>query len=143
MIDRLAERGTFASFTLSMVPHIAPPPALARAFAQLHGHMARVHRAGVRIVCSSDAGVAPPKPHVVLAHGAVTLAGLGLTNAEAVQTVTSEAAEACGMGARKGRLACGFDADILAVDGDPLADVRNLLRVAAVFRAGARVGRTR
>ena len=40
---------------------------------------------------------------------------------------------------RKGRLAPVFDADILAVSGDPTTDVRALLDVRAVFRAGRRV----
>jgi cytosine/adenosine deaminase-related metal-dependent hydrolase len=52
---------------------------------------------------------------------------------------TSVAARACGVGSRKGRLAPGFDADILAVAGDPTTDVRALLEVRAVFRAGRRV----
>jgi imidazolonepropionase-like amidohydrolase len=52
------------------------------------------------------------------------------------------AARACGVGSRKGRLAPGFDADILAVAGDLTTDVRALLDVRAVFRAGRRVSRT-
>jgi hypothetical protein len=43
------------------------------------------------------------------------------------------------VGSRKGRLAPGFDADILAVAGDLTTDVRALLDVRAVFRAGRRV----
>ena len=46
---------------------------------------------------------------------------------------------ACGAGSRKGRLAPGFDADSLAVTGDPTTDVQALLDVRAVFRAGRRV----
>ena len=107
---------------------------------QLYGHIGAMHRAGVRLVCSSDAGVGPPKPHGVLPHGAVMLAGLGLTNAQALESVTSVAGEACGLEDRKGRLLRGFDADVVAVEGNPLLDIRSLLRVAAVFRSGIRVG---
>lgn len=53
--------------------------------------------------------------------------------------MTSVAAQACRIGERKGRLAPGFDADMPAVHGDPLADVTALRAVTAVFRAGYRV----
>jgi imidazolonepropionase-like amidohydrolase len=49
------------------------------------------------------------------------------------------AAESCGVGHRKGRVAPGFDADLFAVHGDPTADLAALTAVAAVFRAGIRV----
>lgn len=38
--------------------------------------------------------------------------------------------------AKKGRVEQGFDADLVVLDGDPVADVRNLARVAATIRAG-------
>lgn len=38
--------------------------------------------------------------------------------------------------AKKGRVEAGFDADLVVVDGDPLADVRNLAKVATTIRAG-------
>jgi imidazolonepropionase-like amidohydrolase len=38
--------------------------------------------------------------------------------------------------AKKGRVEQGFDADLVVLDGDPVADVRNLTRVAATIRAG-------
>ncbi len=53
--------------------------------------------------------------------------------------MTSVAAEACGLGERKGRIAPGFDADLLAVHGNPLTDIAALRNVAAVYRAGRRV----
>jgi imidazolonepropionase-like amidohydrolase len=49
------------------------------------------------------------------------------------------AADACGLGQRKGRVAPGFDADLLAVDGNPLEDIKAILSVRAVFRSGVRV----
>ena len=38
--------------------------------------------------------------------------------------------------ARKGRVEKGFDADVVVLDGDPLADVISLARVAYTIRAG-------
>lgn len=90
--------------------------------------------AGVTLVCGTDAGVAPPKPHDVLPYGAAMLVECGFPPVAALRAVTSSAAEACRVGEHKGRLAPGFDADLLAVEGDPLADVTALRAVTAVFR---------
>ena len=38
--------------------------------------------------------------------------------------------------AKKGKVEAGFDADLVILDGDPIADVRNLAKVAATIRAG-------
>ena len=38
--------------------------------------------------------------------------------------------------AKKGKVEQGFDADLVILDGDPIADVRNLARVATTIRAG-------
>ena len=47
----------------------------------------------------------------------------GMTPEEALKTATVNAAEALGMGARLGALKAGWLADIVAVEGDPLADI--------------------
>lgn len=138
-VERLAERRLFVTFTLGLAPHRSPPPRVVRVLDQLRRHIAAMHSAGVRLICGSDAGIAPSNPHGVLPYGAVTLAGIDLTNAEALEAVTSIAAEACGLRDRKGRVAPGLDADLLAVEGDPLRDIGSLLHVAAVFRRGIRV----
>jgi imidazolonepropionase-like amidohydrolase len=44
----------------------------------------------------------------------------------------------CRLAHRKGRLAPGFDADVIAVDGDPLTDPTALLRIRAVYALGVR-----
>ena len=53
--------------------------------------------------------------------------------------VTSLAADGCGLGHRKGRLATGYDADLLVVAGDPLRRLDALFDVRAVFRGGIAV----
>ena len=65
---------------------------------------------------------------------------VGMTPAEALRTSTERAAEVLGLGDRKGRIAPGYDADLLAVDGDPLTDLTVLARPLAVLAGGARVG---
>ena len=46
-----------------------------------------------------------------------------MTPEEALKTATVNAAEALGMGARLGALKAGWQADVVAVEGDPLADI--------------------
>jgi imidazolonepropionase-like amidohydrolase len=59
-----------------------------------------------------------------------------MSGAAALRACTSEAAAVCGLGHRKGRLAPGYDADILAIGGDPLADPAALHRIRAVYVRG-------
>ena len=91
-------------------------------------------------MCSSDSGIAPTKPADVLPYGpAMMTTLLGDPPVEALRAVTSLAARACRLGDTKGRVAPGYDADLLAVEGDPLTDPAALTAVRAVFRAGVRV----
>jgi imidazolonepropionase-like amidohydrolase len=54
----------------------------------------------------------------------------------ALVSANSLAANAIGMGDRLGSLAAGYDADIIAVDGDPVADITAVRRVVFVMRGG-------
>jgi imidazolonepropionase-like amidohydrolase len=91
------------------------------------------------MVAGTDAGIAPIKPHDVLRQVLATLHDLGFSPAGTLQAITADAARVCRLGASKGRIAPGFDADILAVDGDPLADPGALHRVRAIYARGIAV----
>ena len=67
------------------------------------------------------------------------LVAAGLTPAQALRACTSQAALACGLQRSKGRLAVGHDADILAIQGNPLDDPSTLHRITAVFLRGTRL----
>jgi imidazolonepropionase-like amidohydrolase len=54
----------------------------------------------------------------------------------AIVAATSLNAEAMGLGTRIGTLAAGFDADIIAMDGDPLTDITAVRRVNFVMKGG-------
>ena len=84
----------------------------------------------------NDAGVTPAKPHDVLRFAPEDLAAAGLSPAEILQAMTSRAAQACGLGHRKGRIASGFDADILAIDGNPLQDLAAIRQLRAIYLGG-------
>ena len=138
-VASIAASGTYVSATIAAVPGLIPPPAIASRLEAMEVSFRRMNDLGVRIVCSSDAGVGPPKPHGVLPHGGDAMCRLGLSNEAALESMTTVAADACGVADRKGRLAPGFDADVIAVDGDPLRDIDSLLRIASVVRAGEQV----
>jgi len=81
----------------------------------------------------------PGKPHDAARWAVGNLVAAGLTPAQALRACTSQAALACGLQGRKGRLAVGHDADILAVLGNPLDDPSTLHRINAVFVRGTRL----
>ena len=62
----------------------------------------------------------------------------GVSTVAALASATALSADACGLGDRKGRLQAGYDADLLVVDGGPVADIGSLARPVAVFAAGRR-----
>ena len=101
--------------------------------------MLRLRATGVSLTISSNAGIGPHKPHDVLPWGPKVMTSAGFSGTEPLRAVTSVAAQACRVGDRKGRIAPGYDSDLLAVAGDPLTDANAVREVVAVFRAGHRV----
>jgi imidazolonepropionase-like amidohydrolase len=67
------------------------------------------------------------------------MVGEGIPPATALRAMTATGADVIGRGATKGRLRPGCDADVLAVDGDPLTDPSALLRPVAVWHRGRRL----
>lgn len=96
----------------------------------------KAHAAGVRMVFGSDAGVMP--------HGQVggqfkVMVQYGMTPMQAIQAATRNGAQALGREKDVGAIAVGRLADMIAVDGDPLADVRELESVDVVIKGGVTV----
>lgn len=94
----------------------------------------RVVRGGGRVVAGTDSPIIP--------YGAALVAEVenyvwgGLTEAEALRTATSVAAEALAMEGEIGTLAGGALADMLIVDGNPLDDIEDLRRARIVLKDG-------
>jgi len=61
----------------------------------------------------------------------------GMTPMQAIQSATTTAARLLGQDRRLGRIAAGYAADLIAVKGDPLADITVLQRVVFVMKDGA------
>jgi imidazolonepropionase-like amidohydrolase len=127
VLARMAERGIVLVPTLSVFETVAEiqsccfTPGLVEQAKRLredaYRTVAEARKAGVAIVMGFDSG-----PHGANALELVRLAHAGLTPSETVVAGTSGAAAACGL-EDVGRVAPGQLADLLVVDGDPLADV--------------------
>jgi imidazolonepropionase-like amidohydrolase len=96
----------------------------------------KAHKAGVRMVFASDVGV---MPHGDGGKQFRVMVEYGMTPLEAIQAATRNAAQALGRERDVGAIAVGRYADIIAVDGDPLVDVRELESVDAVVKGGVLV----
>jgi imidazolonepropionase-like amidohydrolase len=143
---RLAASGTYVSPTLGRDPAIQPPPNIQAVLARigatwedLVAHAGALHRAGVTLLSGVDAGIGPGKRHGLLPRAVESLVEAGVPAATALASGTAVAARACGLGQRTGRLAAGLDADLLLVDGDPLADITCLQRPRLVVSRGREV----
>ena len=89
--------------------------------------------AGVKLSFGTDAAV---YPYGLGARQFAYMVRFGMTPAQAIRSATVESAAALGLEREVGQVAPGFAADLIAVDGDPLADVSVLGRVAGVMKGG-------
>jgi imidazolonepropionase-like amidohydrolase len=89
-------------------------------------------RAGVKIAMGSDA---PLIPHGENAREIYAMVDRGMSVPDALRAATINGAELLRLDDR-GRLAEGLRADVIAVDGDPLAEIESLSRVSFVMKRG-------
>jgi imidazolonepropionase-like amidohydrolase len=90
-------------------------------------------KAGVKMVFGTDAGV---YPNGLNARQFATMVQWGMTPMQSIQAATANAAEALGRSSDVGAIAAGRYGDLIAVEGDPLADVSRLQSVAFVMKGG-------
>lgn len=98
-----------------------------------HRAFERAYAAGVKIAFGTDAGT--------FAHGEngkefELMVGFGMTPADAIRSATVTTADLFGIAEEAGTLQPGKLADIVAVKGDPLADISSLRRVDFVMKGG-------
>jgi imidazolonepropionase-like amidohydrolase len=124
--------------TLKTEPKAAEDPMVLR---QAIATVGMLHAAGVPIIAGTDA------PNPGTAHGAAMpielsyLVRSGLTPAEALTAATSLPARKWGMSDR-GRIAPGYRADLLLVDGNPTKNIGSIRNISAVWKNGFLVDRT-
>jgi imidazolonepropionase-like amidohydrolase len=126
LIDWMQENGHLPPFYLQKMKDVS---AVEKANAK------RAIAAGIKVALGTDAAV---YPHGLNAHELdVYVNQFGMTPLAALQTGTLNAADLMGWSDKVGSLEPGHWADIIAVNGDPLKDVRILQHVSFVMKAGA------
>jgi len=96
-------------------------------------NIARAFKAGVKVAFGTDAAV---YPHGLNAREFAVMVKLGMTPMQSIQAATIHAADLLGWSDRVGSIEAGRFADIIAVNGDPTADVTVLERVFFVMKGG-------
>jgi len=100
---------------------------------QQRNNFQRAHEAGVKMAFGSDAGV---YPHGTNGRQFAYMVEYGMTPLEAIQAATINAADLMDWGPDVGSIEDGMYADIIAVRGNPLDDVRELEDVQFVMKGG-------
>jgi imidazolonepropionase-like amidohydrolase len=128
---RIAERKIFVCPTINVnAPYVVKLTGI-----NVGQHVKPMHEMGVRIIAGTDAGV-DNTPHHQYVGGLEFLVSLGFRPGEVLAMATTEAAAALGVGAITGRLAAGYDADLIVVDGDPRTDIAVLGKLRRVIARG-------
>jgi imidazolonepropionase-like amidohydrolase len=139
-IAQMVKQGTWYCPTLSPyyyhhAPEDTPAGRRDRARVAVHGpSFQKAMKAGVKIVFGTDVGgFSWTDP---IAREFKRMSEFGMSPADAIRSATASAAEMLGMAGELGVIAPGAYADIIAVPGDPLADLGQLERVSFVMKDG-------
>ncbi|HEV7517172.1 MAG TPA: amidohydrolase family protein [Thermoanaerobaculia bacterium] len=140
----MKERGTYLVPTLlageyaggrAEIRHY-PPEIVVKAKAALAGRSATFRKAlamGVKIAFGTDSAVSP---HGINAQEFKLMVDHGMAPAAALRAATAAAADLLGLAPKIGTLEPGKEADVVAVPGDPLADITAMERVRFVMKGG-------
>jgi imidazolonepropionase-like amidohydrolase len=139
-ISQMLKQGTWYCPTLSVyytdwAPADTPAGQRDRKRAAVHGpSFQKALKAGVKIVFGTDMGGIPWTEPIAQEFPRMT--DLGMAPVDALRSATSRAAEMLDMEGQIGRVAPGAYADVIAVDGDPLRDIKILEDVRFVMKDG-------
>jgi imidazolonepropionase-like amidohydrolase len=96
-------------------------------------NFAKAVKAGVRIAFGTDAGI---YPHGDNAKQFPYMVKYGLSPLDAIRAATISAAASLGRSQELGSIAPGKFGDLVAIDGDPIADINRMMHVAGVVKEG-------
>ena len=139
-VAQMVKQGTWLCPTMAVYydnwpPASTPAGKYQRKRVEVHGpSFRRALKAGVKIVFGSDVGGFPWSEPI--AKEFPVMVQFGMTPMQAIQAATSRPAEMLGMKGQLGVIAPGALADVIAVSGDPLKDVKVLERVVFVMKDG-------
>jgi imidazolonepropionase-like amidohydrolase len=114
------------------IPHIPAPPKRPVAY----DNLMLLESAGVRIVGATDAGNIGTLHGPALHREMELMSAAGLRNMDIIVSVTKTAAAVMGRQAEVGTLEKGKFADLVILDADPLADIKNTRKIFKVMKAG-------
>jgi imidazolonepropionase-like amidohydrolase len=143
LLDRMAARGIFfvPTFTVYDYHRKSPAPHIRERARDLEEHhrasLSRALAAGVKVAAGTDAGGHGHPPNALEIAGLVKA---GMAPLQALRAATGWAAECLGREREIGTVEKGKLADLIAISGDPLADVGILQdpgRIALVLKGGA------
>lgn len=122
--------------TLAKIPGYFPDLVVPKALAigpKIHATFSKAYKSGVNIVFGTDAGVFK---HGENAKEFGYMVSGGMPAMEAIKSATSVPAKLLDIADQVGTLEIGKQADIIAVDGDPLKDITVLEKVRFVMKGG-------
>jgi imidazolonepropionase-like amidohydrolase len=135
VVDAMLERGTWVSPTIN-AGWQRMLDANNQTLTRMRAALVDMRAHGVPFMASTDAGIPGvfhhDLPKALRVYGQVA----ELTHEQVLRSATSEAARGLGIEGQTGRLAAGFDADVLVVDGNPLESIEALCRPFAVWARG-------
>ena len=121
---------------IAMESDIMTPIVKAKAIrvgSDMAGSFEKAHKAGVNIAYGTDSGISP---HGTNAEEAVLMVEAGMSEMNVLVSATINAADLIDMSDSIGTIESGKFADIIAVDGSPLANIDELLDVDFVMKSG-------
>jgi imidazolonepropionase-like amidohydrolase len=131
-LARFKQQNIALTPTLSLFAKLPlPPDILARVVDNVVGQVKSFSDNGGAVLFGTDVGFVP----LYDTTREYELMRRALSERQVLASLTTNPAT-CFKAAKKGRLERGFDADLVILEGDPIADVRNLARVATTIRAG-------
>jgi imidazolonepropionase-like amidohydrolase len=141
----MTERGTYLVPTVAIVRDLTIPGGdYDNAFLNIRGrHMLprvqetvrMARQLGVRIVAATDTGYGPNST-TTLAHELVEFAEIGMSPLEILRSATLTPAEMLGIADRTGRVAEGYEADLIVLERNPLEDIGVMQDVLMVINDG-------
>src|SRR5215471_6056464 len=141
----MKERGTYLVPTIATVLDLIDPggdyddPILSvrgRAMLpRIRETTAHALKMGVKIVAGTDTGYAPSSRRRI-PHEIIELVNIGMTPMDAIKAATSVAAACIGVDKRTGSIKTGMEADFIAIERDPTADISDIQDVIVVINNG-------
>jgi imidazolonepropionase-like amidohydrolase len=131
-LARFKQQGTALTPTLSLFAKLpVPPEIVARIVDNIVGQLRSFSDNGSTVLFGTDVGYTQIYDTTL----EYELMRRALSERQVLASLTTNPASYF-KAAKKGKVEKGFDADLAVLDGDPLADVRNLAKVAYTIRAG-------